>query len=182
MRKIAIVTIGIAMILVSGCRKNNSTSGITSETLKTTEAFMNQDYSQAQQYEKVLKDRHTTTGMTMTDTTCKRYDSMYHMQDTSFSMHLHQYCLEMMKMSGMDSNGMMGGSGGMMGGSGGMMCNMDSMMMAMNGMMNMNTFKMDSMMMVHMTNCPAMGSMPNTMQNLVNNMQAVRKEHMSLHK
>jgi hypothetical protein len=99
----------------------------------------------------------------------------------AFTMHFHEYCLEMMMKNGMDSNGMMGGSGGMMGGSGGMMCNMDSMMMAMNGMMNMNTFKMDSMMMNHMTNCPAMGTMPESLRNLVNNMQAMRKKHQSLH-
>jgi hypothetical protein len=89
----------------------------------------------------------------------------------------------MMKMNGMGSNGMMNGSGGMMGGgSGGMMCNMDSMFMAMGNMINMNTFKMDSMMLNHEKSCQAMGTMSVDMQNKVNNMQAIRKEHMSFHK
>jgi hypothetical protein len=87
----------------------------------------------------------------------------------------------MMKMNGMGSNGMMGGSGGMMVGSGGMMCNMDSMMVVMGTMMNMNTLKMDSMMLLHMKNCPAMGTMTSNMQNMVNNMQSMRKEHAKLH-
>ena len=117
----------------------------------------------------------------MMDSTCKVYDMNYHQNDTAFSMHYYQYCLDMMKMKGMGTNGKMG-SGGMMGGSGGMMCNMDSMMVVMKGMMNMNTFKMDSMMDLHMVNCPAMGSMSSNMNNMFNNMQAMRKEHMTLHK
>ena len=48
--------------------------------------------------------------------------------------------------------------------------------------MNMNTFKMDSMMLIHEKNCPSMGTMTANMQNMINNMQAMRKEHMTLHK
>jgi hypothetical protein len=182
MKTIAMITIGITMILIMGCNKNKSNSDAVAETLKTTEAQLKQDYSQAQQNENLLIERHKTTGMTMTDSTCKMYDSLYHMPDTSFTMHFQEYCKEMMRMNGMGSNGMMGGSGGMMGGSGGMMCNMDSMMMVMGSMMNMNTFKMDSMMLLHMKNCPAMGSMTAGMQVLVDKMQSMRKEHMLLHK
>jgi len=81
----------------------------------------------------------------------------------------------------MGTNGKMG-SGGMMGGSGGMMCNMDSMMVVMKGMIKMNTFKMDSIMNLHMLNYPAIGTMSSSMKDLFNNIQAMRKEHMTLHK
>ena len=182
MKANAITFIGAIIVLVTGCSKSKTSSDPTSEDLKSTEALITKDYSQAQQYEALLVERHKTPGMTMTDLTWKMYDSLYHLPDTSFTMHFQTYCKNMMKMNGMGSNGMMGGSGGMMGGSGGMMCNMDSMMKAMNNMMNMNTFKMDSMMLLHMKNCPAMGTMTVNMQNMVNNMQAMRKEHESLHK
>jgi len=184
MRKIAIIAIGAIIMLAAGCNKSTTTPDQNAENLKATETLLNKDYSQAQQYENLLVERHKTVGMTMTDPTCKMYDSLYHMPDTSFTMHLHEYCLEMMKMNGMGSNGMMGGgSGGMMGGgSGGMMCNMDSMMVAMGNMMNMTTMKMDSMMMLHMKNCPSMGTITENMQNMVNQMQAMRKEHQALHK
>lgn len=182
MRKFAVIAIGAILILATSCNKSKSSGDITSEKLKSTEVLLTNDYSQAKQYESLLVDRHKTGGMTMSDPTCKMYDSLYHMPDTSFTMHFQTYCKDMMELNGMGSNGMMGGSGGMMGGSGGMMCNMDSMMTAMNNMMNMNTFKMDSMMLLHMNNCPSMGTMNENMQSMVNKMQAMRKEHESFHK
>ena len=182
MRKIAVIAFGAVMLFVASCNKSKTSPDPTIEDLKYTEASLSKDYSQAQQYETLLVDRHKTSGMTMTDPTCRMYDSLYHMPDTSFTMHFRTYCKDMMKMNGMGSNGMMGGTGGMMGGSGGMMCNMDSMMVVMGTMMNMNTLKMDSMMLLHMKNCPAMGTMTDNMQNMVTYMQAMRKEHMSLHK
>ena len=148
MRKIAVIAIGAVMLFAASCNKSKTSPDTNSEDLKATEALLNKDYSQAQQYESLLVERHKTPGMTMTDPTCKMYDSLYHMPDTSFTMHFQTYCIDMMKMNGMGSNGMMGGSGGMMGGSGGMMCNMDSMFVVMGNMMNMNTFKMDSMMLI----------------------------------
>jgi hypothetical protein len=182
MRKIAIIAIGAVMLFAASCNKSKTTPDSNSADLKATEALLNKDYSQAQQYESLLVEHHKTPGMTMMDPTCKMYDSLYHMPDTSFTMHFREYCLDMMKMNGMGSNGMMNGSGGMMGGSGGMMCNMDSMFVVMGNMMNMNTFKMDSMMLIHEKNCPSMGTMTDKMKNIVNNMQVMRKEHMSLHK
>ena len=145
------------MLFAASCNKSKTTPDSNSADLKATEALLNKDYSQAQQYESLLVERHKTPGMTMMDPTCKMYDSLYHMPDTSFTIHFRVYCLDMMKISGMGSNGMMNGSGGMMGGSGGMMCDMDSMFVV-------------------------MGTMTDKMQNMVNNMQVMRKEHMSLHK
>ena len=182
MRKIAVIAIGAVMLFAASCNKSKTSPDTNSADLKATEALLNKDYSQAQQYESLLVERHKTPGMTMTDPTCNMYDSLYHMPDTSFTMHFQVYCLDMMKMNGMGSNGMMNGSGGMMGGSGGMMCNMDSLFFVMRNMMNMNTFKMDSMMLIHEKNCPSMGTMTANMQNMINNMQAMRKEHMTLHK
>ncbi len=181
MRTIAVIAVGAIMMLAAGCNKSTTTPDQNAENLKATETLLNKDYSQAQQYQNLLVERHKTPGMTMMDSTCKMYDSLYHMPDTSFAMHFQTYCKDMMKMNGMGSNGMMGGSGGMMGGSGGMMCNMDSMMVAMGNMMNMTTMKMDSMMLLHMKNCPAMGTMSANMQSIVDNMQAMRKEHAKLH-
>jgi hypothetical protein len=180
MRAIALVAIGTIILLAASCNKSKTYPDPTSEDLKLTEALLSKDYSQAAQYEGLLVDRHKTPGMTMMDPTCKMYDSLYHMQDTSFTMHFRGYCLDMMKMNGMRSNGMMNGSARMMGGSGGMMCNMDSMFVVIGNMMNMNTFKMDSMMLIHEKNCPSMGTMTDNMQNMVNSMQAMRKEHMKL--
>ncbi len=175
MRKIAIIAIGAVMLFAAGCNKSKTSPDTNSEDLKAMEALLNKDYSQAQQYESLLVERHKTPGMTMMDSTCKMYDSLYHMPDTSFSIHFQTYCKDMMKMNGMGSNGMMGGSGGKM-------CNMDSMMVVMGNMSHMNTFKMDSMMLLHMKNCPAMGTMTTNMQSMVNNMQAMRKEHAELHR
>jgi len=189
MRANAILIIGTAIILAAGCNKSMTNSDLSMENLKSPEVVLKQDYSQGQQYENLLAERHKTSGMTLTDQTCKMYDSLYHMYDTSFTMHFHEYCLEMMEMNEMESGGMMSGSGGMMSGSGGMMggsgsmmCNMDSMMMMMGNMTNMNTFMMDSMMLIHLTNCPSMGTMTNNMVVMVNNMQTMRKEHANLHK
>lgn len=183
MRKIAMIAIGAVMLFAASCNKSKTSPDTNSADLKATETLLNKDYSQAQQYESLLVERHKTPGMTMMDSTCKMYDSLFHMPDTSFTMHFQTYCKNMMKMNGMGSNGMMsGGSGGMMGGgSGGMMCNMDSMMVVMGNMMNMTTMKMDSMMLLHMKNCPAMGTMSANMQSMVDNMQAMRKEHAKLH-
>lgn len=181
MRKIALIAVGAIVMLAAGCNKSTTPPDQNAENLKATEALLRNDFSLAQQYESLLVERHKIPGMTMLDSACKMYDSLYHIPDTSFAIHFQTYCKNMMQMNGMGSNGMMGGSGGMMGGSGGMMCNMDSMMVVMGTMMNMNTFRMDSMMLIHMNNCPAMGTMSANMQSMVNNMQLMRKEHAKLH-
>jgi hypothetical protein len=181
MKTTAIIIVSAILLLTVGCKKADTNKSSGSEALKTAEALLNQNYSQSLQYQGLLIERHVTQGLPMSDSICQLYDANYHQQDTSFSMHLREYCDDMMEMQGMGSNGMMNGSNGMMGGSGGMMCNMDSLMMAMNGMMNMNTFKMDSMMMLHMTNCPAMGTMLESLLQKVNAMQVMRKEHATLH-
>jgi hypothetical protein len=181
LKTISIIIISAVLFLTFGCKKEDTNKSSASEALKATEVLLNQNYSQAQQYQGFLAERHVTQGMPMSDSICQMYDANYHQQDTSFSMHFREYCDDMMEMHGIGSNGMMNGSNGMMGGSGGMMCNMDSLMMAMNGMMNMNTFKIDSMMMLHMTYCPAMGTMPESLLQKVNAMQVMRKEHATLH-
>ncbi len=174
----------LAVILVifgaSACKKSSNDQ--TNSQLSQTESSLKQDYTQAQNYETVLVQRHITPGMTMNDPICKMNDSLFHMNDTSFTIHMQTYCKEMMSDMGMGSNGMMGG--GMMGGgaSGGMMCNMDSMFMSMKGMTHMTTFKMDSMMESHMKNCPKMGTLNGNVQGYLDNMQTMRKAHMMLHK
>ena len=172
----------VAMVISFASCKKSSNTDQTSQQLAQTESKLKLDYSQAQTYQNILVERHKTPGMTMTDPTCKMNDSLFHACDTSFTIHMQEYCKAMMSNMGMGSNGMMGG--GMMGGgnSGGMMCNMDSMMTKINGMMNMTTFKMDSMMENHMKNCPKMGTLSATVQGYMDNMQTMRKAHMQLHK
>ncbi len=178
--KIFLPAIILVIFGASACKKSSNDQ--PNSQLTQTESNLKQAYSQARIYENILVDRHNTQGMTMNDPICKMNDSLFHINDTAFTIHMQTYCKEMMSDMGMGSNGIMGG--GMMGGgsSGGMMCNMDSMMTVMNGMMNMNTFKMDSMMENHMKNCPKMGTLNSNVQGYLDNMQAMRKAHMMLHK
>jgi len=178
--KIFLLTIIVVIFGASACKKSSNDQ--SESQLTQTESNLKQAYNQAQNYENILVERHNTPGMTMNDPICTMNDSLYHMNDTAFTIHMQTYCMEMISEMGMDSNGMMGG--GMMGGgtSGGMMCNMDSMFMSINGMSNMTTFKIDSMMENHMKNCPQMGTLSTNVQGFLDDMQAIRREHMMLHK
>jgi hypothetical protein len=177
MRKFALIVLGAMLLVTISCKKNSTTTDPTAADLQATEGLLNQDYNKSQQEENLLSARINTPGVTWADQTVRMYDSIYHRNDTLFTENFRHYSLDMMTMAGMKSNGMMNGS--MMGG--GMMCNMDSLFMVMGGMQHMNTFKIDSMMMNQIADCPKMGTMPQTMQNMMNAMQGLRKQHMMLH-
>ncbi len=178
-----IIFLGLLALVISfaGCNKDADNT-VKSDPLLGSESYLKIEYNQALQYNTILVDRFNTPGMTWNDPVCKMNDSLYHISDTAFTMHMKGYYLQMMTNAGMGSNGMM--TGGMMGngGSGGMMCNMDSVIMRMNGMMNMTTFKMDSMMFLQTQYCPRMGNLNNTVHGYLNSMQAMRKVHQALHK
>jgi len=148
----------ITMFGVAGCKKS-STHDKTSSQLTQTESQLKLDFQQARNYNNILIEQHKTPGMTMSDSVCKMNDSLFHINDTAFTIHMQQYCNKMMSEMGMGSNGMMGG-----GSSGGMMCNMDSMMEN------------------HIMNCPEMGTLNANVQDYLDNMQAMRKVHMTFHK
>ena len=185
MKKLNQNTLFIALAILTvtaffaGCKKNSSTDN-SSNQVSQMELKLGQDYTIANQYNMELANRLELPGITLMDSICRGYDSLFHMHDTLFTINFREYCTDMMEEHGMGTNGMM--HGGMMGNNqGGMMCNMDSLIMSMNGMMHMTTYKMDSLMNLHMENCPSMGTMSSVMQDTFRNMQTLRKSHMVLH-
>jgi hypothetical protein len=180
MKKLAMIAVGTIIIMVTGCKKNSTTVDTISADLQATQGLMSQDYSKAQQAENSLSSRLQVPGTTWTDQTVRMYETEFHDNDTMFTENFRHYSLDMMEMAGMNSNGMMTGSG-RMNQNGGMMCNMDSLFGVMGAMPHMTTYRIDSMMLRQAGYCPAMGNLPIAVQDMVNEMQTLRKQHVQLH-
>jgi hypothetical protein len=164
------ITSVILAVGMPGCKKDSSPNN-----LAPIEASLKQDLTSAQGYNTQLADRLQLTGMEFSDSLCHRYDSLYHQCDTSFTMDFQRHCRQMA--ANMNGGNMMGG--GMMGG--GMYCNMDSIEEHINGMPHMNTYRMDSLLLADRQYCPGMAPVPQNVQEMYDQMQALRISHRHLH-
>jgi hypothetical protein len=93
----------------SSCKKDSNSQNTLNDSLKTTEAQLQQSYQVAKTNDDLLKI-HVTAGGHFTDPNTMMEDSLYHKNDSLCNQFYLTYCKDMM-----DGDNMMGGS--MMGGS-----------------------------------------------------------------
>jgi hypothetical protein len=192
--KNTMVSIAIAATIVtSACQKNdmlNNTSGVNT---KNYENKLSIDYSNALLNHNALS---TTSAASTIDNSY--YIMMFNRNDSLFSQHFYEFCMDMMQNSGVmsTSNGMMGNNRGMMGGNGSkmhggpmggigdmnkMMRYMDSLHLSTGALMNPDYMKTDSLMYNQMNNCNMMSPETDSIVNVYGNMQMLRKNHKTFH-
>jgi hypothetical protein len=131
------------------------------------------------------------------------YRTLFHKNDSLFSGHFYDFCIDMIQNSGMMSgtNGMMGTNYGMMSGNGGMMGGnmmngsnmgstvdrnrmisyMDSLHNSNRTVLNSNYLKTDSLMFYQMSLCKMMIAQTDSVTAIFNRMQGLRKKHSQQH-
>ena len=131
------------------------------------------------------------------------YRTLFHKNDSLFSGHFYEFCIDMIQNSGMmsGSNGIMGtnysmmsGNGGMMGGNmmngsnmgsnvdrNRMMSYMDSLHNSNRTVLNSDYFKTDSLMFYQMNVCKMMTIDTDSIVSIYGKMQSLRKHHTNLH-
>lgn len=195
-----------AMIFIS-CQKDNMMDKSLGIDIKKYENQLSIDYSNALLNHNSLNVTGVTPGEHVAHhsgtATASTYDTIYfkkmfNWNDSLFSAHFYEFCLDMMQNSGMvgSSNNMMGNISSMMGGTGDMMnggtmggtIDMNEMMSYMDNlnnsdktMMNPDYMKTDSLMFNQMNLCKMMISQTDTIKSIYGNMQALRKNHKTLH-
>jgi len=182
-----------ATIIIVACQKNDIINNSFGIDTKNYENKLDIDYSNALLNHNALS---TTSAASTTDNSY--YKMMFNRNDSLFSQHFYEFCMDMMQNSWMmsPSNGMMGHNRGMMGGKGGMMnCDhmgdtvdmnkmmkyMDSLHLSTGTMMNPDYMKTDSVMYSQMTNCNMMSPEADSIVNIYGNMQSLRKNHKTFH-
>ena len=131
------------------------------------------------------------------------YRTLFHKNDSLFSGHFYDFCIDMIQNSGMMSgaNGMMGTNYGMMSGNGGMMGGnmmngsnmgsnvdrnrmisyMDSLHISNSTVLNSDFLKTDSLMFYQMNLCKMMIAQTDSVTAIFNRMQGLRKKHSQQH-
>lgn len=129
------------------------------------------------------------------------YINLFNKNDSLFSGHFYEFCIDMMQNSGMMSgtNGIMGTNYGMMSGNGGMMggnmmngvgmgsvVDMNKMMSYMDSLHNYNRtainpdyYETDSLMFYQMNLCKMMIAHTDSVTTIFNKMQLLRKNHLT---
>jgi len=203
MSLLAIITIAV----FTACNKGDMMDNSMGVDIQKYGKQLKADYSNASYYHNILnasgnstgghETHHTGTGNTTTIDTIYNM-MMFSTNDSLFSEHFYEFCMDMMQNSGMmgTSNGMMGNNSGMMGGSGGMMNGstmgsmedmnkmmnyMDSLHNSTQSMMNPDYMKTDSLMHKQMTMCKMMTSQTDSIENTFNMMQSLRLTHRMVH-
>lgn len=191
---IIIITTAFALTFAA-CKKDESpmsTSNFNVDTQKYSVA-LNQDLANANQYETALR------GSGASDSA---YNAMmYDKNDSLFSTHFYQFCVNMMKNSGMMGNSsgkmMNGNNGNMMGGSSSMMNGnsmggsmdlykmtnyMDSIHINMLNILGADYQMHDSLLHNQMTLCKMMSSQTSRIEQSYSNMQLLRRNHKLFHR
>ncbi len=183
MKKILLIFIS-AVIALAACQKMNTTSGIDIEKY---ESQLNTDYSNASINHDALtavsSDSHLAHHSATSLNSSPDQLLLFSRNDSLFSEHFFEFCIDMMKNEEhMTSGGMMGNSG-MMGETG----NMDEMMKFMESahnsqteMMNPDYFKTDSIMYLKMSECNMMDKGTEGISSIFYKMQALRINHRSM--
>jgi hypothetical protein len=188
--KKSVIPIAIFVIsILASCQKNETTNDTFNVDLKKYDTQLNEDYLQANDFHKSI------SGPGNVDTAY--FKMMFNKNDSLFCEHFYQFCIDMMKNSGMmnSSNGMMGNNSGMMG-SGGMMNGgnmgsmqdmtkmmsyMDSLHNATRSMMKPDFYKNDSLMHNQMTMCKMMTTQTASIEKTYTEMQSLRVTHKLMH-
>ncbi len=186
MKKNSLISIFIAAILlVVACSKDGIMGDNISVDTKMYETTLNADYTNALQNHNAFNSNPPY------------YKRMFNVDDSLFSAHFYNFCIDMMKNSGMMSTtgGMMGNNSGMMGGNSGMMNGnvmgsqadiidmmnyMDSIHVSAKTIMNPDYMKTDSLMYSQMSTCKMMTSQTEGITAIYNNMHSLRKNHRML--
>jgi hypothetical protein len=175
------------IVIVSACTKDKMMVGDVN--VGKYESYLDADYSGALLY-------HNTLSVNAVPSDSIYNKTMYHRNDSLFSEHFYEFCIDMMQNSGMmgTSNNMMGNHGGMMGPSGSMMNGtnmggsadtqdmmhfMDSLHLSSSQNQHTDYMKLDSLMYYQMTMCKMMVSTTSAITNSFDKMQALRKVHRS---
>ena len=203
MSLLAIITIAV----FTACNKSDMMDDSLDVDIQKYGKQLTADYSNASYYHNILsasgspagghESHHTGDGNTTTIDTIYNM-MMFNTNDSLFSEHFYEFCMDMMQNSGMmgTSNGMMGNNSGMMGGSGGMMngtnmgsmADMNEMMSYMDSlhnstqtMMNPDYMRTDSLMHNQMTQCKMMVTQTDSIENTFKMMQSLRLTHRMVH-
>jgi hypothetical protein len=170
-----------ALMLVA-CTKSDILNNDLSVDIKKYESTLNANYADALLDHKAVPSDPSY------------YKMMFNTNDSLFSEHFYDFCIDMMNNSGMmgTTGGMMGNNSSMMGGSTGMMngstmgsqSDMIKMMDYMNGIhlsseniMNPDYLKTDSLMYNQMSICKMMTIQTKGITTIFGKMQTLRKTH-----
>lgn len=186
--KTAVNSVFITLIVISAaCTMDSMMAG--GVNVEKYEKSLNTDYSKALQY-------HNSLSVNAVSSDSVYNKMMYHSNDSLFSEHFYEFCIDMMQNSGMmgTSNNMMGNHGGMMGSSGSMMNGtnmggstdtqdmihfMDSLHLSTVQNHNTDYMNLDSLMYNQMSMCKMMDSETTGITISFDKMQALRKVHRS---
>jgi hypothetical protein len=184
--RILILSLATITTVFMACNKEGMLDSDLNIDLDGYEATLNSDYSDA------LKNHNAI------NSNPAHYKMMFNTNDSLFSEHFYDFCIDMMKNSGMMSTtgGMMGNFSSMMGGSGGMMNGtvmgsnsdmvkmmeyMDSIHVSAYSIIPPDYFGTDSLMYNQMTLCKMMIPQTEGITSVFINMQLLRKKHHELH-
>ncbi len=193
----------VTMTVLAACNKNDMTDDVFGVDAQKYEGLLSTDYSNALYLHNSLSNittiagghasHHGGTGSTASVDT-SYYMMMFSKNDSLFSEHYFNFCMDMVQKSGMmsASNGMMGNNSGMMGTNGGMMngntmgstADMTAMMNYMESVhdststsMNPDYMKTDSLMHNQMVQCKMMTAETDSIEFYFGKMQMLRKSH-----
>lgn len=186
-----------SLTILAACQKVDMAPGID---IQKYESQLITDYSNASVSHKALSgvsaDSHVSHHSGPSTGTQPNELMMFNKNDSLFSEHFYEFCIEMMKnQNQMSTNGMMGSTGMME--STGMMGNhemmsgtkdLDEMLQLMENhhtdkseMMNNDYYKVDSLMYANMAECKMMKNGTEGISAIFNQMQELRFEHRTLH-
>jgi len=156
--KNTLISIAIAIIImIVACQKNEMMNNTFGVDTKDYENKLSIDYSNALLNHNALS---TTSAASTIDNSY--YKMMFNRNDSLFSQHFYEFCVDMMQNSGM-------------------MRYMDSLHLSTGALMNPDYMKTDSLMYNQMTNCNMMSPETDSIVNVYGNMQMLRKNHKTFH-
>jgi len=188
--KNTLISIAIAAtFIIVACQKNDMLKNNIGIDIKSYANILSIDYSNALLNHNALS---TTSAASTIDNS--NHKMMFNRNDSLFSQHFYEFCIDMMQNSGMmsTSHGMMGNNSGKMGGNGGMMNRdhmgdtvdmnkmmryMDSLHISTGTMMDPDYMITDSLMYNQMTICNIMSQQTDSIISIYGNMQMLRKNH-----
>lgn len=187
-------------ILVVACKKGGMMNSNIAVDVNKYGGTLSNDYSKALENHISLITEGVTTDVHEAHhngtSSASPYDPgylklMFNRNDSLFSGHFYEFCLDMMQNSGMmgKNDNMMGGSTNMMNGNAmdgtldmsKMMSYMDSLHKSDKTMMNPDYLKTDSLIFGQMDMCNMMVSQTDTIKSVYVKMQTLRKNHKTLH-
>lgn len=203
---LVLILLGATMIFVA-CKKNGMMGNTFGVDTKKYENELSTDYTNALFYHNALGATSPsgknsvyqlgTINQSVIDT--PYYKIMFNRNDSLFSQHFYEFCIDMIQNSGMmgtSDNGMMGNNHGMIGGNGGMMNGgsmggqvdmnkmisyMDSLHISSEILMDTDYMETDRLIYSQMTVCKMMITQTDNIVTIFSNMQKLRKNHKVFH-